>query len=285
MSKEILFVCTGNTCRSPMAEAIYNTISPIKARSAGISVSHPTGAAKNACIAVEKYNASLKNHLSSQLTLEDLEEYKLIITMTASQRDLLRSYINSEKIITLADFAFEGEDVSDPYGGSLELYEKTAKQIYGYILKGIIKRCRCVLAQDNDTLEIARMEKEYFPDNWSENSIKTQIENKRIIVLKYNGNVLGYCIFMVAADEGEILRIATRENMRRSGLGKKLLSYVICKLQEENCSSVFLEVRAGNSGAIALYESLGFLEIGIRKGYYRDNGEDAKLFKLEIKER
>ena len=286
MNKDIVFVCTGNTCRSPMAEAIFNSVTgEHTAGSAGIAVSFPQGAAKNSKEAVLRYGTDLDNHTARQLTSEILDEASLIITMTHSQKEMLSQYADHSKLMTLAEFAGEKEDVNDPYGGDIDIYLKTAEKIYDYVLKGLFARADFIIAEPDDAKKISQMEKEIFPDAWSENSVISAIERQSVMVLKSCGVILGYCIFMYAADEGEILRIAVSDKLRRYGLGKKLLICVIEELKKHGCTNVFLEVRSSNLSAISLYKSVGFEEIGVRKNYYKDNGEDAKLFKLEIKER
>ncbi len=286
MSKDILFVCTGNTCRSPMAMAIFNALSKEeKASSAGISVAYPSSAAENAKEAVKKYGASLDEHLSKQITTDDLKEYSLIITMTNNHKEFLRSYLDDEKIITLAEYAGEKCDISDPFGGNLTLYEDTAQRIYEYIKKGLEKKSDCTLAKGEDTKKIAEMEKEYFSDAWSEKIVADEVAKEKVVVIKDKENIVGYCIFMVAADEGEILRIAVNNAQRKKGYGKKLLSFAIDEMKKKGVISVFLEVRATNSAARALYHSIGFEEIGQRKNYYTNPKEDAILYKMEIKER
>lgn len=282
----IIFVCTGNTCRSPMAEEIFNTIISEKiAISRGVAVSNPSDAAKNAKYAVLEYGGNLENHQSRQITLEELKEAELVITMTSSHKMFLSQYVDGGKIITLAEFAGESGDVSDPYGGDIEIYRETAKEIFDYIKKGMAKRANAMLADETDATPIAKMEKEYFSDSWSEKAILEEIKRGRVGVLKFCGMIIGYCIYMIAADEGEILRIAIHKNFRGYKIGKKLLSSVIEIMEEKGCNQAFLEVRASNTPAISLYKTIGFNEIGVRKGYYKEPKEDAVLFNLTIKER
>ena len=96
-----------------------------------------------------------------------------------------------------------------------------------------------------------------------------------------DGTVLGYAEVRVILDEGTLERIAVAPRYRRQGIAEALLDAYI-QYGREHLAFLTLEVRAGNAPAIALYEKLGFREVGRRKNYYRAEHEDALLMTVEF---
>jgi len=92
------------------------------------------------------------------------------------------------------------------------------------------------------------------------------------------GKITGYIGIMSVLDEGEITNIAVLPDNRGKGVGFALLCAAKEHCRQKGVHTLHLEVRTGNSNAIALYRRCGFVQTGMRRGYYADNGEDALLF-------
>lgn len=89
--------------------------------------------------------------------------------------------------------------------------------------------------------------------------------------------ILAYGGYWLMGQEAHIVTLATHPDCQRQGLGRRLLQSMIDRAVEAGAREITLEVRASNYAAQALYRSMGFVVVGVRKHYYHDNGEDALL--------
>ena len=135
----------------------------------------------------------------------------------------------------------------------------------------------------SDICEICQIEKEIFPDPWSEESVRATVstEGAMCYVALRDGKIAAYILGRVIVPEGEVYRIATREEYRRRGIGYRLLDYCVKREAEGGLENLFLEVREHNAPAIALYSSYGFAPVGLRKNYYKDPLENALIMMYE----
>ena len=100
----------------------------------------------------------------------------------------------------------------------------------------------------------------------------------RLSLVVEDGSVQGFLVGKQIGTEWEIENIVVAENSRRRGLGSMLLAHFLELIRRQNAESVFLEVRASNAAARALYAKSSFLETGRRPGYYASPPEDAILY-------
>lgn len=138
-------------------------------------------------------------------------------------------------------------------------------------------------SRPDDATKIAEMEGKYFSDAWSKKDIFSYIcsEGGMCFSAISDGEVIGYIIGRVIAPEGEIYRIAVDEDKRGRGVGYRLLSYALKTERGRGLESVFLEVREKNIPAIKLYTSFGFKEISVRKNYYKNPTDNAKIMLMD----
>ena len=114
---------------------------------------------------------------------------------------------------------------------------------------------------------------------WSADSFSREILNSQAhyFVSMDSGQVTGFAGFWTLVDEAHVTTIAVRPECRGRGIGRALMEHLLRTAALLGMTCATLEVRVSNEKAIKLYESLGFLNSGVRKNYYPDNREDAVI--------
>lgn len=136
-----------------------------------------------------------------------------------------------------------------------------------------------------DVAEIATIEQHATPTPWTSQMFLDALSKHYYCwVWESSNTILAYSVISLVVDEGEVLNFCVRPEKQRHGFGTSCFSEIMQKLQSLGCKTLFLEVRASNCPALALYRKMGFIEVGVRKQYYQlgDHREDATQMRLGL---
>ncbi|MGN0555118.1 MAG: ribosomal protein S18-alanine N-acetyltransferase [Candidatus Fimenecus sp.] len=279
--KSIYFICTGNTCRSPMAEGLFRLylhkmhMEFITVKSAGLAACSGDPPTQNAVKAAKALGADISEHRANALTPYDFTDNAYFVCMTDSHASVLRAYVPAERQMVL--------DVPDPFMGDETVYTACARAIFEKmpsVFRFVFGIDAIVKMQKEQVEGIVRIEKECFAHPWTEQGIREELENPtaRFFAAIKDGEVVGYIGANNIAGEVYITNVAVLPANRQQGIGALLLSVLLSVSRQENAQFVSLEVRESNQAAILLYEKCGFAAVGKRKHFYRDPEEDALIY-------
>ncbi len=283
----VIFVCTGNTCRSPMAAGLFRLYLQnmglqgcAKVESAGLAAAAGAPPSENAVKAAAGFSANISAHRSRPLIGADITPDTRFVCMTPQHAAVLRSAgVLPEHILALS--------VSDPFMGDEQVYRCCAEQLNDAMptVFRFVFGCDGVRRmQPQDAKVAAAIEQTCFAHPWSETALRESLENPNacFFLLTADGRPAGY----IGADNisGEVYmnNLAVLPEFRRRGFGRLLLSVLVTYARTQKAAFVTLEVREGNIPAVSLYRELGFQQTGIRKNFYRDPEENALILTLSF---
>lgn len=128
-----------------------------------------------------------------------------------------------------------------------------------------------------DIEEAARLEREIFSDPWPASFFHGELQQPQVYarIAEREGRVAGYQLAWLGEGTGHLGNLAVAKDQRRAGVARALMDDLIARARERAVPTLALEVRVSNDGAQGLYRAYGFRVVAVRRGYYRDTGEDA----------
>ena len=278
-SMNILFVCTGNTCRSPMAEHIFRQKTKyfkdfFNVYSFGMAAVDGTPASQNAINAMQNMGIDISSHKAQRISARIVKDSDFIFCLSQEQYNIMIG-VEPEKTFLL------GNGISDPYGMDQSVYDKCAQEISAAIDEILNSDLffSTQLMEYEDVPVVAEIEKKCFSEPWSENALISHLSKpySRSFTVKYLNKPVGYICCDYIVDEMYIGTIAVDENMRRRHIADKLLTMMIDLCEYLGALVLTLEVRVSNEAAQNLYKKYGFKNLGVRKGFYSKPKEDAYI--------
>lgn len=133
---------------------------------------------------------------------------------------------------------------------------------------------------ESDLERVVEIEEETFPVPFTRGLFEKFMRHECFYcyVILISGKIGGYAVYSVAADEVDLLNIAIAKPEQHKGYGTQLMDHVLSHSAELGGKRIYLEVRPSNKAAQAFYEKYGFFQVGVRRGYYQDSGEDALVY-------
>jgi ribosomal-protein-alanine N-acetyltransferase len=144
-----------------------------------------------------------------------------------------------------------------------------------------LPRYRRMTAHDLDT--VLAIEEAIYPYAWTRGNFSDSLAaGYHCWIVECGGEVAGYSVVMIGAEEGHLLNLSVAGPWQRQGLGREILAFVVKLARDYAAARILLEVRPSNVAARALYATAGFAEIGVRRGYYPagEAREDAIVLEL-----
>ena len=276
---KIVFICSGNTCRSPMAEALMKHRckgrTDIDISSCGLYAFSGDNASTGSIEALKTYGIDLSSHRSRAFSEYMIDGCDLFVVMTKEHKNVLSQIVPEKKIVVL------GNGIPDPYGQDIEAYIDCAHKINSALddILTMFPQAEIMPMGAEHVEAIAEIEKECFSTPWSVDALRSELtnENAHFYVYLKNAQVTGYVGMHTVLDECYIANVAVRADFRRQGIAQALLDTAEKTAEDKNCVFISLEVRVSNTPAIELYKKRGYISQGERKNFYSRPTENALI--------